>query len=158
MEEYKKPAKELSGRRLKERALDLLSRRDHSERELFRKLREKGADPSELPELLEQLRSWGYLDDRRFAENFVRYRAGKAWGKKRYSQELLQRGVRAGIVEEVLNSSPELSDRALDEKLSNLVERELDRGRSPEKITASMLRRGFHAAQVREAVRRRQER
>ena len=144
----------LSGRRLKERALALLSRRDHSEWELFRKLRDKGADPVELAELLEQLRAWGYLDDRRFAENFVRYRAGKAWGRKRYGQELLHRGVSAETVEDVLNSSSELSDRVLAEKLLGLVEKELALGKVPDKIMASLLRRGFRAGQIREAVRR----
>ena len=143
--------RKLEGRRLKERALDLLSRRDHSERELYRKLKEKGGEVSELPGLMDELRGFGYLNDRRFAENFVRYRAGKAWGYKRFRQELLHRGVSSDIIDAVLSEASALSEEAVREKLLGLVSKEVSRGKSADKIMASLLRRGFRAGQVREA-------
>ena len=87
----------LTGRKLKERALDLLSRRDHSKVELRQKLIQKGTQVEEIGPLLDELEDIGYLDDRRFAESFVRFRAGKAWGRRRYGQELAKRGVDSEI-------------------------------------------------------------
>jgi regulatory protein len=142
----------LSGSKLKQRALDLLSRRDHSEYELSRKLKEKGGVVSEIPGLILQLRQWGYLDDARFAENFVRFRAGKAWGQKRYRQELMTRGVSSEVAETVLSSLPELSSEAVKTKLQALVGRELSRGKESQKILASLVRKGFGHAQVLEAL------
>jgi len=142
----------LSGTKLRERAFDLLSRRDHSEWELRRKLLEKGAVAEELPPLLKELRSFNYLNDERFAGNFVRYRAGKAWGRLRFRQELLQRGVSAEVVENVLREAPELQADQLDSKLRRTVEKELRRGKEEKKIIASLLRKGFSVGQVRKAL------
>ena len=143
----------LSGRKLRERAYDLLSRRDHSETELRRKLRQKGGLAEEIPPLIEDLREKGYLDDRRFCENFVRFRVGKAWGLRRYRQELLARGVTSDVVDSVLSGLPELDDESVQKKLHRLAEKELGRGREPEKVVASLIRRGFRATAVRSVVR-----
>ena len=142
----------LSGRKLKERALDLLGRRDHSCLELSQKLVLKGGRRDEIDPLIEELKGWGYLDDRRFAENFVRYRAGKAWGRHRYRQELAKRGVDAEIIAIVLSELPELAPDKMLEKLEELVEREQRKGKAPEKIMASLSRRGFAPAAIRSVL------
>ena len=139
----------LSGRKLRERALDLLSRRDHSRVELRQKLIQKGARVEEIGPLLDELEDIGYLDDRRFAENFVRFRAGKAWGRRRYGQELAKRGVDSNIVKEILETTPELAYQSMDEKLRRLVERELNRGKEPDKVAASLARKGFALPAIR---------
>jgi regulatory protein len=142
----------LSGAKLRERALDLLSRRDHSKTELSRKLYQKGGDRDEVQELILEFAERGYLDDRRFAENFVRYRAGKAWGRGRYRQELAKRGVRSDVISEVLQSSPDISENALNEKLLQLIERETRKGKPAEKIAASLARKGFSLPAIRTAL------
>lgn len=142
----------LSGRKLRERALDLLSRRDHSRVELRQKLIQKGARIDEIEPVLNELEDRNYLDDRRFAENFVSYRAGKAWGKRRYSQELAKRGVDSAIVREVLDNSPDLTIQTINEKLHRIVERELSRGKAPDKVAASLARKGFAPPAIRGAL------
>ena len=142
----------LSGRKLRERALDLLSRRDHSKLELSRKLRQKGGEAGEISELIESLAERGYLDDRRFAENFVRYRADKAWGRRRYRQELAKRGVDSEIISEVLETSPEINQDALNDKLQRLVERETRKGKPADKIAASLARKGFALPAIRKVL------
>ena len=142
----------LTGPKLRERALDLLSRRDHSRVELRQKLIQKGAQVEEIGPLLDELEGLGYLDDRRFAENFVRFRAGKAWGRRRYGQELAKRGVDSEIVKEILETTPELTYQSMDEKLRRLVERELSRGKEPDKVAASLARKGFALPAIRGAM------
>lgn len=142
----------LSGQKLRVKALDLLSRRDHSEKELEQKLRSRGAPAGEISELFDKLRERGLLDDRRFAENFLSGRARRAWGTRRYRQELISRGVDADIVDESLSSSDFLEVANPQEKLARLVVKELAKGKTPDKIGASMVRRGFAHSDIKKAI------
>jgi len=78
------------------RAVDLLSRRDHSRVELARKLRRRleADDASELDRVLDRLQQQGLLSDARFAAGFVRQRASR-YGDLRLSRDLRERGVAA---------------------------------------------------------------
>ena len=127
----------------------MLSRRDHSRLELARKLRQKGAVVEEIEPLLEELESFGYLDDERFCQNFIRYRSGKAWGLSRYRQELQSRGVNSDIVNRVLEETEDLNNGIQCEKLQRLIRKEVSRGKDKQKIVAAMLRRGFSSQRVR---------
>lgn len=143
----------MTPRRLRAKALDLLARRDHSEKELEDKLLSRGGEESDVAEVLAGLRGIGLLDDRRFARAFLLYRSGRAWGPRRYRQELLSRGVAAELVDEVLgeaeNDPETVSSR---DKLRLLVAKELARGRDPAKVMASLVRRGFDYGAVRDAI------
>ena len=66
---------ELSPVRLRAKALDLLSRRDHSEKELEDKLRSRGGKEDDVAQLLVSLRDIGLLDDRRYARSFLLFRS-----------------------------------------------------------------------------------
>jgi regulatory protein len=61
---------------LRERALRLLARREHSRAEMLRKLREDGNE-DELAALLTRFEECGLLSDARFAEQFVSSRSGR---------------------------------------------------------------------------------
>lgn len=152
MREAKSGERALTGSRLKERALDLLSRREHSERELFRKLVDKGGKAADIQVLFEELRSCKYLDDLRFAENFVRFRESKSWGRERFRHELLQRGVANELVSEVLEQSECFSLESVNRKLAEIVSRQLSLGKDPQKIAASLMRKGFRPSDVRAAL------
>ncbi|CAG0933834.1 regulatory protein RecX [Geobacter sp.] len=76
------------------RALDILSRRDHSEAELTLKLRRRGIGQEEIESVVVRLRELGYLDDRRLAERIAESALadGKMVGP-RLSRELVRRGI-----------------------------------------------------------------
>jgi len=84
-------------------ALNLLSRRDHSEAELRRKLAPKGFLPEELDKAMTRLKEAGYLDDSRFAHSFAEaaIRNGRGYGF-RLQLELSRRGIQDEIVENTL--------------------------------------------------------
>ncbi len=73
-------------------AMDLLARREHSQRELRVKL-ERRFPPSQVDEALQTLAAEGLQSDSRFAEAFVRQRSQRGYGPLRIRQELRQRGV-----------------------------------------------------------------
>ena len=86
------------------RALDLLSRREHSVLELSRKLRSKGAEEGWIDPLLERLVEEGWLSETRFAESFTRSRVAKGVGPYRIRRELQERGVAEYDIEQAIAS------------------------------------------------------
>ncbi|MGB7988013.1 MAG: recombination regulator RecX [Candidatus Methylophosphatis roskildensis] len=82
---------------LRERALRLLARRDHSRVELVRKLATH-ATSEEIDSLATQLEQSGLLSDARFAESFVAAR-GARLGTLKLRHELKNRGIAPELIE-----------------------------------------------------------
>jgi regulatory protein len=84
-------------------ALALLARREHSRRELARKLAARGHDPAEVETALEELCTGGLLSDARMAEVYVAERLSKGFGPLRVRQELYERGVADELADPLLD-------------------------------------------------------
>ncbi|MFN2329288.1 MAG: regulatory protein RecX [Chromatocurvus sp.] len=82
-------------------AMDLLARREHSRFELARKLLRR-YPPRLVTEAVERLAVEGLQSDERFAENYVRQRAGRGYGPARIQRELQDRGVKNALAESTL--------------------------------------------------------
>lgn len=78
---------------LKERAIKLLARREHSRAELWRKLESATEEADLLAEVLDELAAEAWQSDARFAEAFTRQRIEAGYGPLRIRAELQQRGV-----------------------------------------------------------------
>lgn len=76
-----------------QRALGLLVRREHSRRDLTRKLAQRGVEPAEAEAAVERLAGQGYQDDQRFAESFARDRTAAGYGPVRIRVELSGHGL-----------------------------------------------------------------
>ncbi|XOZ33869.1 regulatory protein RecX [Halomonadaceae bacterium KBTZ08] len=81
-------------RSVKDRALKLLARREHSRFELGRKLDRSGGNTELVEEVLDELVAEGWQSDERFAESFSRQRIEAGYGPLRIRSELEQRGVK----------------------------------------------------------------
>jgi regulatory protein len=77
---------------LKTRALGLLARREHSRRELERKLAPHAESPDELTAVLDDLERRKQLSDERFAEARAR-QLGRKYGPARVEHDLRAKGV-----------------------------------------------------------------
>ena len=86
----------------RKKAMDLLARREHGRAELERKLAAAGFEPEVVADALQQLVEEGLQSDRRFVESFVQSRINQGKGPLRIHADLGQRGVAAGLVDEVL--------------------------------------------------------
>jgi regulatory protein len=89
---------------LRERALRLLARREHSRAELVRKLEQGGFDTSDIQPLLDEFEQKNWLSDRRFAESYVADHRARA-GSVKLAYDLRQRGVSDSIIEAVLSDN-----------------------------------------------------
>lgn len=84
----------VSFRRAYNKALDLLSRRPYSEKELTRKLREKDFSDEAAEYAVNRLKELSLLDDERYAEMLAEHLyTNKHYGEKRIMQELIFRGI-----------------------------------------------------------------
>ncbi|WP_240635250.1 recombination regulator RecX [Lysobacter enzymogenes] len=76
-----------------QRALGLLVRREHSRKELTRKLTSRGLDREQVVEAVDRLADAGWQDDARFAETLVRSRANNGYGPVHIRAELGTHGL-----------------------------------------------------------------
>ena len=77
---------------LKGRALRLLAGREHSRKELERKLAQHETEPGQLQAALDELQAKGFIDEQRVVDSLVHRRAGRL-GAARIRQELQAKGV-----------------------------------------------------------------
>ena len=91
---------------LRERALGLLARREHSRFELARKLERAGFEEADIGALLDEFEQKNWLSDRRFAESWVADHRAKA-GSVKLAFELRQRGVAEDVIAAVLGEQRE---------------------------------------------------
>jgi len=89
---------------LRERAVGLLARREHSRAELARKLGQSGFDACDIQPLLDEFEEKKWLSDRRFAESYVADHRARA-GAIKLAFDLRQRGVADNIIEAVLSDN-----------------------------------------------------
>ncbi|TWI07263.1 regulatory protein [Lysobacter ruishenii] len=76
-----------------QRAIGLLSRREHSRRELTRKLKVRGVEDDAAKAAVGRLAHDGWQDDARFAESLVRSRSASGYGPLHIRAELGTHGL-----------------------------------------------------------------
>lgn len=135
-------------------ALSLLVRREHSQRELRRKLTAKTDDTTAVETAIDQLAAQGYQNDARFAEVLVRTRLNAGYGPLHIRAELGTHGIDADTAATVLAEAapdwPELAIKALRRRFGERGPRDraeaLKRGQF-------LQRRGFDPDSIRAALR-----
>ncbi len=135
-------------KRAKLRAMNLLKSRPYTEMKLREKLVQNGY-PSGIVDLaIEYVSSFGYIDDTRYAEEYVyTYRERKS--QKRIASELAAKGISRDIISRVLASEVnEGSELAEEEQIrkylvkKGLIDKELSY-EDKAKLKASLYRKGY---------------
>ena len=93
---------------IRDGALRLLGRREHSALELQHKLTRRGHAAAAVSAVLAQLLDEGWIDDHRYAEVYAGARADKGYGPLRIRMELRERGVADEAIDGVLAELREL--------------------------------------------------
>ena len=131
------------------KALSLLDLAEHSAFMLRTKLRQRGFEAPVVESVIAQLKEKNYLDDRRFAEVWVRSRLKRnPAGKSVLVSGLRAKGVSAQDAEEAV--SEVLDEEALLEgarKVYNKAARK--KNSTPEKIKAAMVQKGYSLSVIR---------
>src|SRR5919198_4943775 len=89
-----------------EYALRAISGRAHSISEIRDKLRRRAARLEDVPDLLARLKSYGYLDDRQFAETFAAARLeNQGFGRARVLRDLRVRRIAPKVAEHAVQEA-----------------------------------------------------
>ena len=136
-----------------QRALGLLVRREHSRKELSRKLAARGVESEEAQAAIDKLSEAGWQDDARFAELLVRSRAASGYGPVHVRAELRMHGLDSDAVAAAMDGF----DGDWNAIARDLVRRRLGAQGAKDpaqerKAADLLLRRGFAMDQVRAAL------
>jgi regulatory protein len=93
--------------RVRAAAIAHLARRDFASGELHRKLTNQGYAEEPVTDTVEDLVSGGVLNDARYAENYVSYRAGRGEGPLRIESELKEFGLSGELIQAALVAGPD---------------------------------------------------
>lgn len=138
---------------LKEKALDLLTRKPMSRKELERKLTEWEAGEEETASICARMEELGFLNDAAYAVQVVRYYSQKGCGEHKLRDELYRRGVPRELWEDALVQAADPAD-AIDAFLQKkLAGREPDR-KELKKVSDALMRRGYGWEDISAALRR----
>ncbi len=137
-----------------QRALGLLVRREHSRKELGRKLSAKGVERQDAEEALDKLNRQDFQNDARFALALARSRASAGYGPARIRAELATHGLARDDVAAALEGC----ERNWDESARELAARrygnkDLGDPVVRRKAVDFLLRRGFEQKSAYAAVR-----
>ena len=136
-----------------QRALGLLVRREHSRKELTRKLAARGVEAGEAEAAIDKLAEAGWQDDARFAQSLVRSRSQAGYGPAWLRAELGTHGLQEAVILAALDEA----EVDWTQVATALVRRRFGAcgplGLEPRrKATDLLLRRGFGFDQVRAAL------
>ena len=138
---------------LRERALRLLARREHSRAELARKLATHAESPESLDAVLDDLVARRLLSDERYAEMRLNVRAAR-FGNARLAQELKTQGVDGALVEAALSGCEEELARARRVWQRKFGDREMpDDAAGRAKQMRFLMSRGFSGETIRRVLR-----
>ena len=136
---------------LRERALAMLARREHTRAEMTRKLSPHSESPEQVELLLDALVARGWLSEARFAESRANTLARK-FGSRKIEHDLRGRGVSAEVVEQTVERAraQELENcrAAWQRKFGALPQDAAERGRQMRFLAG----RGFSAEAVRRVL------
>ena len=134
--------------------LRILSYRDHSEKELLQKLKQKGVKRIYAEKAVEMLKEYGYINDERVAEYYAKSLfERKGMSKNGIKNELKRKGISgemADIVTERLDFDPILR---IIELLNTKYSRYLDDEKGIRKTVASLQRLGYRWSDIKSAFR-----
>lgn len=136
----------------REKALELLSRRPMSRKELKGKLMDKGQDEETAEFCAAWLEERGFLNDESYAAAVARHYAAKGYGAGRIRSELSRRGIDRELWDGALEQLPE-PDAKLDRFISARLKDPEDRD-EVRKISGALYRRGYSWEEIRSALRR----
>lgn len=142
-----------------DRALNLLTFRARSARELHRRLVQKGVTAERADRVITKLREVGLIDDADFARQLTRSKMSAGASRRRVHQELFKRGVSREVADEAVEQVVELEGLSDAESIERIARKKWRSLASVDELTrrrrlfAFLARRGFDSDDVSRVVR-----
>lgn len=151
-EQFRDLSEKIYNRRCFNRALNILSRRDHSEKELFIKL-SKADGEAAAHKAVERIRELGLIDDERYAQALARELAERK-GKSRRAimSELLHKGIDRNTAENAVESLTLDESDKISILLNGKYRRRLADEKGRKQVFNALLRLGYSYSEIRSAM------
>ena len=133
------------------RAVNMISARPLSKKELQKKLRDKGAEDGDAAAAADWLEEIGALDDLAYAKTIVRHYSANGYGAAKLRDELHRRGVPREWWDAALETAPEPSETIARVIAAKTKSGPLDE-KARKKLSDMLLRRGFAWQDVKAAL------
>lgn len=134
----------------REKALELLSLRQMSCKELETKLKQKGIDENTAEFCVRWLEENRLIDDESYAAAVARHYTAKGYGPGRIRSELSRRGISRELRDEAVEALPEDTSK-IDKFISSRLTDPNDRDQV-RKVSAALYRRGYSWEEIRKAL------
>jgi len=131
------------------RAVDLISRRLRSEKEIRDYAWRKKWTPENLERVIERLYKYNYLNDEKFARAFVSSRSARDFSTKKMKVELIKKGIRSDLIEKVLDESQEFDEI---ESLKKLINKKRSSYDDERKLIAYLMSKGFRYDDIKSVI------
>lgn len=148
-EAYQSLLQETLPKRAKLRCMNLLKSRDYTRRQLEDKLKQGGYPAKIIEDALAYIESYGYIDDEKYAREFVEYNMQKK-SRIRIENDLQKRGISRELIckvfDEFKENGMEVDETAMIEKLlmkKNFRAQDAT-DEDKRKIYGFLYRKGFH--------------
>ncbi|RHR05669.1 regulatory protein RecX [Pseudoflavonifractor sp. AF19-9AC] len=138
---------------LKEKTLELLSRKPLSRWELEKKLEQWDAGEEERLAICDRMEELGFLNDRVYAQRVVSHFSAKGFGVKKLRDELYRRGVPRELWDEALEGAEDPAE-AIDAFLAKKLGGKTADRKELQKVSAALARRGYGWSDISAALRR----
>ena len=147
MKEWNSFEEERTGARRK--ALVLLTDMDRTEKGLLEKLQKSGFSPEAAKDALEYVRSYGYIDDARYAEHYVEVMQKKR-SRRRMEYDLVRKGVPQERIDAAMDTQGPEDERPLIRELAEKKAKHMDLSNPKDfnRLAAFLSRRGFRSEDI----------
>lgn len=136
---------------LKEKTLELLSRKPQSRVETERKLRQWEAGEEEIAAICDRMEELGYLNDADYALRVVRHYSARGYGPNKLRDELYRRGVPRELWDSALAQRGDPTD-SLDAFVAKKLAGKTPDRRELKKVSDALARRGFSWGEISSAL------
>lgn len=134
-----------------DKCYDLLSRRDHSVKELKTKLL-RTVDEKNADKAIEKMLEYGYLDDEKYARNLVKYLAeSRNMSKNHIKQEMFKRGIPNEIINWAMEDYEFDNVSSVVDLIMTKYRNKLSNEDGNKKVIASLMRKGFSYSDIKNA-------
>lgn len=151
-EEWQELVEKINLRKALNKCADLLSRRDHSIKELKAKLL-KTVDERSADKAIQRFVDYGYLDDEKFAMSYAEYLfSSKKYSAARVKQELYAKGISPDVIQFAVDSNNVDPKDSITKIINKSYLRKLREEKGRDKVIAALMRRGFSYSDIKTAL------
>ncbi|MGL4688440.1 MAG: regulatory protein RecX [Fusobacteriaceae bacterium] len=138
---------EIVKKAMKNYVIFLLAKRDYFKKDLEDKLFIKYREKKIVLEIIEEMEKQEYLDDYNMSKQYIN--SHKKSGRRKLEFELKRKNIESSIISTLLEKNAHIEIEEIEKKIEKMIKQ------SPEKIYASLMRKGFQYKDIKDAIERR---